>query len=324
MKDWRTAGLALAVAMSSVLLFHLSLLGVVFLLPLAWVEKKSSRQTADLAAVMATVGMVGWTFLWKSVEQTTWSVWDTLDLSLPVVLLLGWLLVRALEPTGWRYLFRLGVVLAVVTVVGLPTVAGFMAAPDVERVWKQGFDLVWNQISLSSGTEAIASLAADKVAFFGMVKESVSAAFVPTLFLFWALNEQWCRRARWFNQPPVRWEDFRLPQQAVAPFLALWVTVLVQSLLHNLGASGMSGVLWYAVQNVAAVFWIVYAFVGWGVLRILMARVNVAPLMLTLLGASLVVLLLSGGVLTVLVMVALPLLAVLELWVNFRKNEQRG
>ncbi|MEI8092797.1 MAG: hypothetical protein WCG80_01145 [Spirochaetales bacterium] len=315
---------ALAGALVSSVLFHLSLLGVLFLLPLVWLNKRHSQATALEGAAATAALLICWTFGRLALEKSTWTVWDSLDLGLPLFLLAGWVALVLLNGTGWRFVYRLGAVTLVAAVIGLPLVTGLLAVPAVEKAWKDGFEIVWKQIAEASGSAGLQDWSANKDDFFVLVRESISAAFLPVLFLFWAATESWSRRWGWSGTGPVRWVDFRLPSRAVVVFLGLWMVILVQSLVRNLGGRGLEGVLWYGVANLAIVAWIAYALVGWGIVKSLLQRGKVPPLAQTLMGMMLILSLFAGGVMSVVVLIALPLLAVLELWIDFRKTEQRG
>jgi hypothetical protein len=320
---WRSGAVA-GVALVSVLVFHLSVLAVFFLLPIAWLEKKGFADLVPHSVLMTVVGFVAWTWLWKLISREPWAVWDTWDAGLPVVLVLGWFLVRHLSVLRWRYLFRLAAVTLAGAVIGLPVVMSAVNDPLVQKAWRAGFELVWAQLAQASSVEAAGTLTDSyKQAFFGMVKESVCRAFLPVLFLFWAGTEALTRRLGW-TATPVLWTKFQLPTWGVFAFLGLWTLLLLQNLWRNLGGSAWNGAVWYLVENLAVVVWIVYAFAGWGVLRFLMDGRKVAIPIQSLIGVFLVLCLISANAASVIVMVILPLLAVLELWVNFRKMEQRG
>jgi hypothetical protein len=318
------SGAVAGVALVSVLVFHLSVLGVFFLLPLAWLEKKGLRHLEPHGVLATTIGFLAWPWFWKLFSREPWSVWDSLDAGLPIALVAGWYFVRLLSVYRWRYLFRLGAVTVASAVIGLPLVMYLVNDPLVQKAWRTGFELVWTELARASKGEVVDSLTDSyKQEFFGMLKQSVSSAFLPAMFLFWAGTEALSRRLGW-TVKPLPWSKFQLPSWGVFPFLGLWTILLVQNLSRNLGGETISGTFWYAIGNLSIVFWIVYAFAGWGVLKALMVRWKVATPLQSVIGVLLVLTLISANAASVIVMVLLPLLAVLELWVNFRKMEQRG
>lgn len=310
-------------ALGSVLLFHLSVLALFFLVPLARLKSSGLREEVKGMA-LAAVGFLAAALVFARIGNG-WTVWDTVNLAIPLGLLTGWLVIEVLESKGWRFLERLGIVTLGVAVLSVPILMQATSNVQLENSWKQGFELVWKQVLEAGGSELKTVLTpANKESFFLMVKESVLGGFLPVVFLFWGMTELWSRLSPRSQKPRVEWSTFRIPSVAVVPFLALVGIVLARNLLHNLGSEWSGGVLWYLALNVMVVFWMVYALAGWGILDSLMRRANLPGVFRGVTAIMLVMGLVSGGWLSALTLIGLPLLAVLELWIDFRKNLERG
>jgi len=114
---------------------------------------------------------------------------------------------------------------------------------------------------------------------------------------------------------------FRPPRGALV-LLGLWGLILIQGLLVRTGVKWDGGIGFLVVLNAAGVALAVHAMAGWGILLSLMDRWNVPRFGQSLVRVLLILLLLAQGAGQWVVLAGLPLLAVLELWVNFRKRTQ--
>lgn len=141
------------------------------------------------------------------------------------------------------------------------------------------------------------------------------------LFLFWGMT---ARFSRIFapGEGLKTWKEFFVPPAGALVLLGLWGLILVQGLLFRTGVKWDGGIALHVVLNAAWIALAVHAMAGWGILVSLMDRWNFPRLGQSLVRVLLIFLLLVPGAGQWIVLAGLPVLAVLELWMNFRKRTQ--
>jgi hypothetical protein len=161
----------------------------------------------------------------------------------------------------------------------------------------------------------------DQSMFFELLKQAFLGSFLLVFFLFWAFTG---RVSRVFGAPEEHktLKDFFLPAQGAAILLGLWGLILVQGLLVRSGMKWDPGFLQYVVWNAAWISLVVYGLAGWGIVGALMDRWRWPRFGQAAMRVLLIFFLMVPGTGQVAVMVGLPVLAVLELWVNFRNRTQ--
>jgi len=321
-KDSRSLGpLALATVLA-VAAYHLSVFGIFFLLPLQWVRVRRGEGSFWVASVLAAAGIGAVEAVVKAVVHSPWTVLDTAVLAFPLVLIAGWVSIGAMERLGWRFLYRLLTVTAVVGLVMFPLVAGLLNQAAFRQVLEDSFNAVWKQASQTPGLDAPGLMdKLDRTGFFDLLKEAFLGSFLLVFFLFWAATD---RMARVFSPEgePKTLKDFRVPPQAAWVLLGLWAVILVQGLLAGRGVKWDWGFAQYAILNVALVALVVHALAGWGILQSLMERWRWPRIVQMVVRVLLICTVLVPGTGQIAVLVGLPFLAVLELWVNFRNRTQ--
>jgi len=302
--------------------YHLSVLGVLFLLPLQWVRVRQGVRPFLMASVLAAAGIGAVEAAVKAVFRTPWTVLDAAVLGLPLVLIAGWVVIVMMERLGWRFLYRLLAVTAVAGLVLFPLMSGLLAQASFVQVLHSAFDEVWKQVSESPGLNAPGVMGSlDRSEFFDVLKQAFLGSFVLVFFLFWAFTG---RVSRAFDPKaePRTLKDFFVPPQGAWVLLGLWGLILVQGLLIRAGVKWEWGVAAYAILNAGWIALVVHALAGWGILHSLMDRWCWPRWGQAGVRAALVLLLLLPGAGQWMVLAGLPVLAVLELWVNFRNRTQ--
>lgn len=302
--------------------YHLSVLGVVFLLPLAWIEARQGRRPFLLASVLAAAGIGAVEMAMKALMRSPWTVLDTAVLGLPLVLIAGWAAIVMMDRLGWRFLYRLLAVTAVAGLVLFPLVAFLLKQQAFIQIVERSFDEVWKQVFQTPGLDAPGLMGKlDRSEFFELLKQAFLGSFLLVFFLFWAFTG---RISRVFDPVAASktLKDFFVPPQGAWVLLALWGVILVQGLLARNGVKWEMGFLQYVALNAAWVALVVHALAGWGIVSALMDRWRLPRFGQGAVRFSLIFFLMVPGTGQVVVLVGLPVLAVLELWVNFRKNTQ--
>lgn len=318
-RAWGAWGLAVVL---SVLAYNLSLLGVLFLVPLQWVRVRQGGRRFVLASGVSLAGIGALELALKGLTSTAWTPIDTLVFGVPVVLVAGWVALAALERGGWRFLYRLLAVTAATGLIVLVVLSTWGRQDSVNTAIQKAFLDLWTQVFQRTDLNLGALGAGIKPAeLYDVLKQAFLGSVLLVFFLFWALT--W-RLTRWpaVNQAAFRLRDFRVPPQGAAVLLLLWGVLLLQSLLGKPGFTLLPGVLVYAWLNAAWIALVVHGLAGWGIVQALMERWNWPRLAQTVVRAFLVLSLLLPGAGQVAVLVGLPVLAVLELWINFREGKQ--
>jgi len=318
-RRWGVEALA---AVLAVVAYQLSVFGVLFLLPLQWVYRRHGERPFLMVSIVVAVGIWGVAVLTKVVAHSLWSAADTVLLVFPLVLIAGWVVMVLLERLGWRFLYRLVAVTAACGLVLFPTVSGLLAQPALMQVVEKSFDEVWKSASQTPGVD-FASLVGrvSEKEFFDLLKETFLGSFLTVLFLFWAFTGF---VARVFTTPRElrTLKGFFLPSQGTWILLGLWGLILIKFLLALKGVDWEWGGVEYVVANLALIALVLHVAAGWGILHVLLDGWKVPRLGQTAVRVLLALVLLTPVVGTWLVLGGLAGLAVLELWVNFRKRTQ--
>lgn len=320
--DGRSPGPLVLATVLAVAAYHLSVFGVFFLVPLQWVRVRRGEGPFLAASGLAAAGIGAVSAAVKALLHSPWTVVDTAMLGLPLAMIAGWVAIVMMERLGWRFLYRLLAVTAVAGLVLFPLAASLMSQEAFNRVLGQTFDAVWKQVSQSPGLNAPGLMdGLDRTEFFDLLKQTFLGSFLLVFFLFWAFTDRICRA---FDPPPEpkTLKGFFVPPQGAWVFLGLWALILVQGLLALRGVKWEWGFVQYVVLNLAWVALAVHGLAGWGIVQALMERWRWPPVVQTAVRVVLIVFLLVPGTGQVAVLAGLPLLAVMELWVNFRKKTQ--
>jgi len=302
--------------------YHLSVFGILFLLPLEWVRQRRGGRSFLGASVLVLAGIAAVEAGFKAVSRSPWTPLDTVGLALPLVLIVGWVAIVALERSGWRFLYRLVTVTALAGLVLFPAIAWLLAQDSFSQVVERSFDEVWTQITQTPGLDVQGFLRKmDQSQFFELLKQAFLGSFLSVLFLFWAATG---RLSRVFDPGRDRrtLKDFFVPSQGAWVLLGLWGLVLAKFLLALKGVDWKWGGLEYVVANAAFIVLVVHVAAGWGILHSLMDRIKVPRWGQALVRVLLLVLLVTPAAGTWFVLGGLAVLAVLELWVNFRRQTQ--
>ena len=302
--------------------YHLSLFGVFFLVPLQWIRHRRDERSFLVASFLAAAGIAAVAAGLKALMRSPWSVLDTASLGLPLVLIAGWVAIVWMERLGWRFLYRLLAVTSVAGLVLFPLIASLLKQEAFVGVVEKAFGEVWTQVFQTPGLDAPGLMGKlDKTEFFELLKQAFLGSFLLVFFLFWAFTQ---RVSRVFDpqREPTTLKNFFVPHQGAWVLLGLWGLILVQGLLLRTGIRWDMGFAQYVVLNAAWVALVVHGLAGWGILHSLMDRWRWPRFGQGAVRALMVFLLMVPGTGQVVVLVGLPILAVLELWVNFRNRTQ--
>lgn len=318
----RRAGAFALATVLAVAAYHLSLFGVFFLVPLEWVRLRRGERSFLAASVLAAAGIVAAQAAFKALMHSPWTSLDTAGMGLPLLLIAGWVAIVLMERLGWRFLYRLLAVTAVAGLVLFPLIVGLFSQPAFVQVVEKSFDEVWAQVFQTPGLDVPGLMGKlDRTEFFELLKQAFLGSFLLVFFLFWGFTG---RVARAFDsqKEPLALRAFFVPHQGSWVLLGLWGLILVQGLLLRMGVKWDWGFALYVVLNAAWVALVVHALAGWGIVQSLMDRWHWPRLGQGAVRALLVLLLFVPGNGQLAVLVGLPILSVLELWVNFRKKTQ--
>lgn len=302
--------------------YHLSVFGVLFLLPLQWIRARQGERPFLVASMSAAAGIAAVEAGWKAVMRTPWTALDSAVLGLPLALIAGWAAIVLMERLGWRFLYRLLTVTAVTGLVLFPVIASLFKQEAFVQVLEQSFASVWEQVFQTPGLDAPGLMGQlDRAEFFELLKQAFLGSFLLVFFLFWAFTG---RVSQAFETVPgsKTLKDFFVPPQGAWVLLGLWGLILVQGLLVRNGVKWELGFFQYVVLNAAWVALVVHALAGWGIVNSLMDRWRWPRFGQGAARFLLIFFLMVPGTGQVVVLVGLPVLAVLELWVTFRKKTQ--
>jgi len=319
--DRRPWAWALATVLA-VAAYHLSLFGVFFLVPLQWIRHRRGERSFLTASALVAAGIVAVAAGLKALVHSSWSVVDTAALGLPLVLIAGWVAIVVMERLEWRFLYRILAVTAVTGLVLFPLIANLLRQEAFIQVVEKAFDEVWKQVFHTPGLDVPGLMGKlDKAEFFELLKQAFLGSFLLVFFLFWSFTH---RVSRVFDpeRESTTLKDFFVPAQGAWVLLGLWGLILVQGLLLRAGIKWEMGFAQYVVLNAAWVALVVHSLAGWGILHSLMDRWRWPRFAQGAVRALLVFLLMVPGTGQVVVLAGLPILAVLELWVNFRNRTQ--
>jgi hypothetical protein len=323
----RVGQFALATALS-IAAFHMSgLFGIFFLLPLQWIRSRFGEAPFVGAAVVAFAGIAGVLGGIGALVHEPWTPLETAFLSIPGTALAGWVAIVLLQRTGWRFLYRVLLVTGVAAVVLFPLASSLQHDGAFLKALEDGYNKVWTGVLKLPGIDAAATNGFDSRALLDQLKQAVLCSFLSVFFLFWMFTG---RLAKNFETGGARnvLKNFRVPPQGALALLGLWGLLLVRSLLHSWGINWDWGFGQYVLLNLALVALWIYVLAGLGIIEALMVRwswpgfVRIAVRLILVL---LLVPLEAEEVPTVgqfVVLVGLPLLAVMELWMNLRTRTQ--
>ncbi len=312
--------LATAVAVAA---FHLgAFLAVLFLLPLQWVRSRLGEAAFVASALLALAGIWGVTLLISLIGHTPWNAFDTIPMTICSVLVAGWVAIVLLERTGWRFVYRTLLVTVVVAAVLYPLAGHLIQEETFSAYLKKSFDTIWGQTFAGSSLENADQSGPSKADYLEMLKQSFLSAILVSLFLIWTLTGFVAKLIRKESSGMLR--NFRMPPQGAWVFLGLWIGIAVLALTQAYapGKPVDLGVWVYVLASFAVIGLILYLLVGLGVAESLMARWQWPRIIrFAVRGALLLLPFVTIGGLVV-VFVGLPLLGVLELWMNLRTRTQ--
>ena len=306
----------------AVAFYQVSVLGLFFLLPLQWIRQRYGERLFWGASVLAVAGIGAVEVAVKSVLHSPWTVLDNAVLGLPFLLVIGWVAITMMERLGWRFLYRLLAVTAATGLVLFPVIGSLLGQTAFIQVVERSFDDIWKQVVQTPGFDAPGLLGQlDKTEFFDLMKQTFLGSFLLVFFVFWGMTA-WISRGFVRHRELRTWKEFFVPPQGAWILLGLWGLILVQGLLLRTGVKWNWGFIQYVVLNAAWIALIVHAMAGWGIVHSLMDRWHWPRFGQGAARILLVSLVLVSGPSQGIVLVGLPVLAVLELWVNFRKRTQ--
>ena len=316
----RGGQLVLATAIS-VVAYHLSaLFGAFFLLPLQWVRSRLGEAAFLLSSVLALAAIVGVDAGLKALVHSPWTVLDTAVLAVPVTSLAGWVGIVLLERTRWRFLYRVLLVTAAAAAVLFPLAAALLNSESFMKMVTDAFDKVWNEIMKTPGLDASLTAGLNQGDFLDLIKQTVLYSFLTVFFLFWMFTGRLAKALEGGRSEVLK--TFRVPPQGAWFLLGLWGLLLIQSLAHRWGVAWDWGFWQYVVFNLALIALVVHALAGVGIIEAFMARARWPVFGRIAVRTALLLLLFAQGAGQLVVLVGLPLLAVLELWVNLRTRTQ--
>jgi hypothetical protein len=316
----RVGQFALATALS-IVAFHMSgLFGIFFLLPLQWIRSRLGEVPFAASAVLAFAGIAGVLAGVKALIHEPWTPLETAFLAMPATALAGWVAIVLLQRTGWRFLYRVLLVTGVAALVLFPLVSSLLHSEGFLKALDDGYNRLWTGVLKLPGIEEAAKAGFDPKALMDLMKQTVLSSFLMAFFLFWMFTGRLAKAL----EPGTRdvLKNFRVPPQGALVLLALWGLLLARSLLQSWGTSWDWGFGRYVMLNLAFVALAVHALAGLGIVESLMARWNWPMFARVAARIALLLLLFSQGAGQLVVLVGLPLLAVLELWVNLRTRTQ--
>ena len=317
----RAGQFALATALA-VTAYHMSVFGVFFLLPLQWVRIRLGQAPFVASSALALAGVVGVQAVIKAILHLSWSTVDALALVLPVALVVGWVGIVLLERTGWRFLYRTLAMTAVAALMLFPLAASLLGNEGFMKSLSSAFDAVWDQVFQTPGIDTSMTAGLNRDEFFELLKQAFLDSFLLVFFLFWMFTGRLAKLLERVRPPAL--QEFRVPPQGAWVLLVLWGLLLGQLLAHQGGGSWNWGFWQYVVLNSALIALVVHAVAGLGIVEALMTRWKWPVFGRVAVRAALILLLFAQGAGQLVVLVGLPLLSVLELWVNLRVRQEVG
>lgn len=323
--------LTVSLGLLSGVLFQLGLVGIVFLVPLqlAGSRGRGALWGSSALSLAVIVGGQEAMLLWSGLSR--WGVLEYFAVGMAFTLIGGWLLIDGLKSTGWRFLTRLTVALAAVGVILFPIAWLMMSSPSVQAEISLSFAKFWHSILTSGGTTVDSWSSLIPTAWLKnsdlilkMFEEALLSSVLLGYFFLWLLTWRLTRATPVVSESgevvrkePFYLRNFRLPSTATWVFLLSWAIYLAVVLLEK--SDKITGFWQYPLLNIAWITLLIHALAGGGVVQSLMIRWNWPALFKTIVsGLLLVFCLWFGSALEMGTLVFLSVLAVLELWVNFR------
>ena len=310
-------------AVVSVAAYHLSVLGgLFFLLPLEAVRRRHGLTPflGVMAAVLVGITAVAAAF--KGFEHQAWSALDTVMLAPAFVFSLGWAFIVALERYGWRMLYRVTLVTVITGILAFPTLGILLHSESFNREVQTAFATVWKTVFETPGLKIPGLMGQlDPKQFFDLLKASFLGSFLLVTFLFWCFT--W-RVGKVFaaGDTATGARSFAVPPLGVGLFLVFWGLLFAQALLARAGNVQDWGLLGDALLNAGMIALAVHLWAGWGIFLVLLDRWKLPRVFRVLVMIILVIMGILPGVGQVIVVVGLSVLAVMELWVNFRNRRE--
>jgi hypothetical protein len=302
----------------SIVAYHLSFFGAFCLFSLQWVRSRFGMKSFLVSAGLTLAGIVAIQMGLNYVLGITSYAVKFLTYLAPTVLVCGWVAIVALERTGWRFLYRLLAATAFAGLMLFPMIAWLLNSKEFMGSLEEAFRGLWDKVTQGPGFADISKLLSEAT-FFEQFRDGIIDSFLVVFFLLWMIAG---RLAKWLE--PVKYRvlrDFRLPREVIWVFLLLTVLMLVQYLVNNGNGHWDLGFWQYVAFSAMGILLILHIVAGWGTLEALLERWNWPSVSRGLVRVVLVVMVPLGPGLFVLA-IGLPLLAVLELWVNLRTRTQ--
>ena len=323
--------LTIGLGLLSGVLFQLGLVGIVFLVPLQLAGARGRGALWGSSAISLAAIAIGQEVMLLWSGMAGWGVLEYLTVGIAFSLIAGWLLIDGLKRLGWRFLYRLTLALVGVGLLLFPAAWVVTTAPAIQAELSQGFAKFW-QTLLTSGGSSVNSWSSvipsawlkNPDLVLKMFEEALLSSILLGYFFVWLLTWRLTRATPVVNSSgelvrgePFLLRNFRLPPTATWVLLLSWAIYLAVVMLAK--SDKVTGFWLYPLLNVAWIALLVHALAGGGVVQAVMNRWNWPVLFKTIVsGLLLVFCLWFGSALEIGTLVFLSVLAVLELWVNFR------
>lgn len=288
---------------------------IVFTFPLLLLSKRYPKKTTDTACVAVMVLVILRT-LWQTreaaFEPLTW-VFNLVTLFYPLSLILGAMVyVNAKRGMPIRSLI-------------LSTVPAFAMFFVIGVIFLLRSDLATGVYNAYEATvtgvldEMFGSLGLDSSMLFALstsVILSIAIAIVMTVnaVVFFLYEGATCRNSEDFNFKISR---LVLPANFVYVFLGLWTLMLVKYFVD------LPTFLALLINNATFSITALYAAVGFAIIYFNLRKRGSRMRVTRLFGLIVILLILLPG-LNFVILIALPILGVLETWITLRKNEDEG
>ncbi len=312
------AGKKYEVIVMIVISFVLSLLPVgdiVFTFPLLMLSKRYPKKTTDTACVAVMV-LVMLRTLWTNrevlSEPLTW-VFSLVSLFIPFSLILGALVyVNAKRGMPVRSILYSSVpAFAMFFAIGII----FTLAPDlaagVYNSYKAPVTQMLDELFGSLGIDSSVLFAATTSVILSTVIALVTVVNAVIFFLYEAAD---CRFSESFD---IKISHLAVPSSFVYAFLGLWALMLVK---YFVDLPTLPALL---INNAAFVCTALYAAQGFAIIYFNLRKRGVRMRATRVFGFFVIIMLLLPG-LNFIILLALPILGVLETWITLRKNEEEG
>ncbi len=243
-----------------------------------------------------------------------------MELSLPVLLLLGLLWTDYSKVLGYRALYRLLTGTAGAALIGVLIILGLSRNQELVNLLREQFEAVAREFQSGFARQESfeSSVLSGVLAPERMVEYTKTLFFKGYVFFYfllltgcWYLADLVRMRIR--QEYRQRLDSFTLPDFFIWPLILAWAGVLLDTWKD-------AGVIGYIFWNVGLIFLFLYGLQGIGVLRALFNRYRVPVFIRMFIGLVCIILAARPG-LNLIVFIGIPGLGVSELWILYRRNQ---